>query len=58
MERAGCVHFKQQMVLTLRPSLMNLVSSSPNSLAFVCGFFSFPQDFKIRPFVMPDFFFP
>lgn len=38
---------------------MNLVFSSPNSLAFVCGFlFFFPQDFKIRPFLMPDFFFP
>lgn len=36
---------------------MNLLFSSPNSLAFVCGFFSFPQDFKIRPFVMPDSFF-
>lgn len=39
---------------------MNLIFYSPNSLAFVCGFlfFFFPQDLKIRPFVMPDFFFP
>lgn len=34
---------------------MNLVFSSPNSLAFVCVFFS--QDFKIRLLLCQIFFF-